>query len=121
MKKILVLDDNQDILEMVTEVLSYEQFDVRGIGKAADLLTEAVDFKPELFLMDLRLADGNGGELCNKLKAHPTLGQIPVIIFTAYQNPGQDLRTIYGCDAVINKPFDLTELVQTVERLMVAN
>lgn len=117
MKKILVLDDNRDILEVVTEVLSYERFEVCGIGTALELLATAEKFQPDLILLDLRLADGDGGELCRQLKAHPLLGGIPVVIFTAYQRPGENLFS-YGCNAVMEKPFDLDELVRVVDRLI---
>src|ERR1700743_3180407 len=106
MRKVLILDDNADILNIVTEVLTYENFDVRGIKSGAELLPLAEAFKPDLILLDLRLADAHGGQLCRKLKDHPSFSDTPVIIFTAYLKPVAELEA-YGCDAVIAKPFDL--------------
>jgi len=115
MRKVLVLDDNADILEVVTEVLRYEQFEVRAISSAPELLPLAEFFRPDLVLLDLRLADGHGGDLCRQIKSHPTLNQPPVVIFTAYPFGGS--LGVYGCDAVIHKPFDLEYLVNTVTEL----
>lgn len=116
MKKILLLDDNLDIVEIVEEVLTYEHYEVKSITKSSDFMRLAESFHPDLIILDYKLGDGNGGELCRELKAHPNLGHIPVIIFSAYLKPDTNFRD-FGCDAVINKPFDLVELLQTVEQL----
>lgn len=116
MRKVLVLDDNEDILQVVTEVLTYEEFEVKGLRTCASLIPEVEAFQPDLVLLDLRLADGHGGEMCRQLKAHPEFGETSVIIFTAYINPDDDLSA-YGCDAVIPKPFDLEQLITTIDEL----
>ncbi len=117
MKRILVLDDNQDILEVVHETLSYEQFDVKSISRSNEVLPTVESFSPDLVILDYRVAGANGGELCRQIKAHPEYGDIPVIIFSAYINHDDELLS-YGCDAIINKPFDLTELVEKVNNLI---
>jgi DNA-binding response OmpR family regulator len=117
MRKILVLDDNEDILQVVTEILTYERFEVCGIGTCAELLPLAENFLPDLILLDLRLTDGHGGELCRQIKSHPVLDSTPVIIFTAYLHKPSDLYQ-YGCDAVILKPFDLGSLLETINQLI---
>ena len=78
------------------------------------------DFNPDLVILDYRVAGTNGGELCRKIKSHPKFGSVPVIIFSAYINHEADLLA-YGCDAIINKPFDLTELVEKVNNLITPN
>ncbi|PJJ83642.1 response regulator [Mucilaginibacter auburnensis] len=118
MKKILVLDDNQDILDIVVEVLAYERYYVKGIKSALSLLPVAESFHPDLILLDLRLSDGHGGELCKKIKADPALCHIPVIIFTSYHSPYDDLSK-YCCDGVIDKPFDLVHLIDTINNFLV--
>ena len=116
MRKIIVLDDSPDILEIVNEVLTYEHFDVRCISTCAELLPLAEMYLPDLILLDLRLTDGNGGELCSSIKCHPLLHETPVVIFTAYISPSNDLSS-YHCDAVIWKPFDISTLIDTVDNL----
>lgn len=116
-KRILVLDDNQDILDIVREVLSYEGFEVQGTAKGADVIPLVENFNPNLVILDYRVADVNGGEICQAIKAHPSFSNTPVIIFSAYINKQEEMFN-YGCDAIINKPFDLTELVETVNGLL---
>jgi DNA-binding response OmpR family regulator len=118
-KRILVLDDNQDILAVVHETLTYENFEVKSTGESAEVMPLLEEFIPDLVILDYRVAGTNGGELCRKIKSHPTFGNIPVIIFSAYINHEADLLA-YGCDAIINKPFDLTELVEKVNNLIKA-
>jgi two-component system response regulator VicR len=116
-KRILILDDNQDILDIVHETLAYERFDVKSTCESKDVIPMLEDFNPDLVILDYRVAGTNGGELCRQIKAHPKFGDTPVIIFSAYINH-QDELFAYGCDAIINKPFDLNELVEKVNSLI---
>ncbi|QHS55491.1 response regulator [Mucilaginibacter sp. 14171R-50] len=116
-KRILVLDDNQDILDIVHETLTYENFEVKSTGESKNVMPLLEDFNPNLVILDYRVAGTNGGELCRNIKAHPKFSDVPVIIFSAYVNREADLYA-YGCDAIINKPFDLTELVEKVNNLI---
>src|SRR5476651_909490 len=116
-KRILVLDDNIDILEVVHEALTYEQFDVKSTSNGSDVMPLVKDFSPDLVILDYRVAGINGGELCRQIKSHPQFKNVPVIIFSAYINNHDELYS-YGCDAIISKPFDLTELVEKVNNLI---
>jgi DNA-binding response OmpR family regulator len=116
-KRILVLDDNQDILDIVHETLTYENFEVNSTGLGDEVMPMIEEFNPDLVILDYRVAGTNGGELCRQIKSHPKFGNVPVIIFSAYINHDAELLA-YGCDAIINKPFDLTELVDKVNNLI---
>lgn len=117
MKKILVLDDNLDILDIVTQVLNYESFDVITISESVNFIEVASNELPDLVLLDYRLGDGNGGELCQQIKSNPKLSHIPVILFTACVLKRMEIKEI-GCDAVINKPFDLEDFVEKINDLL---
>lgn len=116
-KRILVLDDNQDILDIVHETLTYENFEVKSTSESDEVIPLVSEFKPDLIILDYRVAGLNGGELCKQIKATPAFSDIPVIIFSAYINHNDELFG-YGCDGIINKPFDLTELVEKVNDLI---
>jgi len=117
LKRVLVLDDNQDILDVVQETLSYEKFEVKSTAESDKVMSLVKEFVPDLILLDYRVAGTNGGEVCQQIKSHPEFNDIPVIIFSAYINH-QDEILAYGCDAIINKPFDLTELINKVNDLI---
>jgi DNA-binding response OmpR family regulator len=116
-KRILVLDDNQDILDIVHEILTYEDFEVQSTLRGNAVISLAETFEPDLVILDYRVAGLNGGEICMQIKSHPRFKEVPVIIYSAYINDHSELFA-YGCDAIINKPFDLTELVEKVNSLL---
>lgn len=117
LKRILVLDDNQDILDIVHETLAYENFEVKSITKSEDVMPGIETFNPDLVILDYRVSGANGGEICRTIKGDQRFSSIPVIIFSAYINTESELFA-YGCDAIINKPFDLNELVEKVSALV---
>jgi len=117
LKKILVADDHLEILEVVTEVLSYETFDVRGLSSGANVLDTVENFKPDLVLLDLKLGEDDGSELCREIKALPGFKNTPVIIYSAYV-PNSPQPEEYGCDDMITKPFDIDELVTKINHLL---
>ncbi|HEY8930868.1 MAG TPA: response regulator [Mucilaginibacter sp.] len=116
-KRILVLDDNQDILDIVHETLTYEDFEVRSTSNGDAVIPIAEQFDPHLVILDYRVSGLNGGELCMQIKSHEQFKDIPVIIYSAYISDNSELLG-YGCDAIINKPFDLNELVEKVNKLL---
>jgi CheY-like chemotaxis protein len=75
------------------------------------------EFSPDLVILDYRVAGENGGEICKQIKSSPEFNDIPVIIFSAYINHNDEVLA-YGCDAIINKPFDLIELIETINNLI---
>jgi DNA-binding response OmpR family regulator len=116
LKRILVLDDNMDILEIVHEVLTYEQFEVNSTSNSKNIVKVAEEYLPDLIILDYKLMDDNGGDICRTFKSHKQLHKTPVIIFTAYSN-SIDFYT-FGCDAVIAKPFDLTHFISTINECL---
>jgi DNA-binding response OmpR family regulator len=116
-KRILIIDDNQDILDIVQETLAYEKFEVMAKSDTNDYVAVVTDFLPDLIILDYRLGNVNGGEICRQIKAVPAFNAIPIIIFSAYVNRSEELFA-YGCDAIIDKPFDLVELIDKVNNLV---
>ncbi len=116
LKRILMLDDNQDILDVVKEALLYERFEVTITSESDHIIETIQNYAPDLVMLDYKLNGLRGDNICRQIKAHPKLHNIPVIICSAYLNK-DDLLTC-GCDAIISKPFGLEELVDTVNGLM---
>ncbi|OKS85067.1 response regulator [Mucilaginibacter polytrichastri] len=116
-KKILIIDDNQDILDIVQETLAYENFEVMAKSDTNDYIAVVAHFMPDLIILDYRLGNITGGEICRQIKALPAFSNIPIIIFSAYVNHSHELFA-YGCDAIIDKPFDLIELIDKVNNLV---
>lgn len=116
-KRILVLDDNQDILEIVETVLEYEGYEVICTSKTTDFERLLNAWNPHTVIIDYRLADGNGGDVCRYIKENEQTKHIPVILFSAYINREEDFAHL-GCDEVITKPFDLQVLADRVKKVL---
>jgi DNA-binding response OmpR family regulator len=113
---ILVIEDDQDIAEFLTELLSLEGYRVatRADGVA---LEEVMAAPPRLLLLDLMLPESNGGDICRRLQADPRTRGVPVVIMTAAA-PAMIDEWLHGCayDGLLRKPFDIDELLALVER-----
>jgi DNA-binding response OmpR family regulator len=116
LKRILILDDNQDILDVVKEALLYERFEVTVTSETENIIEAIQTCKPDLVMLDYKLNGTRGDDICRQIKAHQQLNNIPVIICSAYLN--KDDLLACGCDAIISKPFGLEELVDTVNGLV---
>lgn len=113
-KTILIIEDDEDILDMMSYILQDEGFQVVSSVETV-AITYIQDLKPALILLDNRLGDGFGRDLCLKLKADASTNHIPVVLVSAV-NQLANLAEQSGADAYLNKPFDLEELVSLVRR-----
>lgn len=120
MKKILLLDDNLDTLQLVQDVLAYEGYEIKAESKSVGFVELAEAFGPDLMIIDYLLDDGNGGDVCDAVKGNPALQNTPVILFSAFPESRKQIMD-HECDAVIAKPFDLVNFLKTVRKLMGLN
>ena len=117
LNRILVLDDNQDVLDIVEETLSYENFKVLVTSDSKNIIEIAKIFRPDLFILDYKGGKDKSENICRQIKWHPLFGQVPVILSSAYFHKDIDYSTM-GCDDFIAKPFGLEELVGKVNNLV---
>ncbi|RYE21483.1 MAG: response regulator [Sphingobacteriaceae bacterium] len=117
-KRIVVIDNDPYVLDVVQEVLNYEGFNVEIFENTANILKLVQQCRPDLLILDYILEGVNGGELCKELKSHRATAKLPVMICAAYPRILHSLG-FYGCDAFLAKPFDLTELVSKVSGLLI--
>jgi CheY-like chemotaxis protein len=115
-KRILVLDDDPAVLEIVKEVLSYEKYEVKVTSESGNFIDLVKTYRPDLVILDYKHHGTDGDKLCRQIKTNTLLFEIPVIICSAYIRNDEILTC--GCDAVIAKPFGLTELMEKVNGLV---
>lgn len=113
LKKVLVVDDNEDILEAMQQSLEFAGFDVKTIKKADGIFSLIEQYKPDIILLDYLLHGVNGGEICRQIKNNPNTSYIPVIMISAHSKAVYCLEK-YGCDAFVAKPFELWDLVDKI-------
>ena len=116
-KRVLVLEDNKQSLDLIEEILAGEGYHVMAFNHY-----ESVDnifyFGPQLILLDIRLSDGYGHLLCEDLKADPATQSIPVILISAADNLEKIARDCHA-DDFLPKPFDMNDLLQKVKYYIV--
>lgn len=115
MKRVLVIDDNIDILQIVKIILENYGFEVLVTPKGEETFSKADTFNPQLILMDVFLSSGiDGREICKTLKSSSQTKDIPVILFSA-QVKMDDVFRHWGADDFISKPFEVKELISKIK------
>lgn len=117
MKKVLVLDNDEGVLDVMQEALNYEGYQVKIIEETENIFPVINAFDPDLIILDYILSGVNGGEICHQIKANPKTTEIPVMIMSAYPRVIGSLG-YYGCDDFIAKPFDLDDIVERIKNLI---
>ena len=112
---VLIVDDDVDLLEMVSYALKINGMTVECLDQGALLMTKVVDRKPDIILMDIYLGDSDGRDLCRILKTDPALQMIPVILYSAGHIPMETVKQSLA-DEFISKPFSITHLVDQITR-----
>lgn len=116
MKKIAFVEDDLGILEVARFIFEKAGYSVALHGSAESLLAQ-LNPEPDIFILDKQLPDMDGLELCRKLKANPQTSAIPVLMLSA--NPQiKNLASAAGADAVMEKPFEIKELLMIVGNLV---
>ena len=117
--KILVVDDEPDVLHLMEYNLNGANYDVVTAGDGLEALKKARGQMPNLIILDLMLPELDGLEVCKLLRRDPSTASIPIIMLTA--KGGEMDRVLgleLGADDYVTKPFSPRELVLRVKRLL---
>jgi len=118
-KYIAVVDDEPDILKLVTVNLEKAGYSARGFTSAGSFLESLDVERPELLVLDLMLPDQDGFEVCRLLRANQAYSGIPVIMLTARTQEYDKVRGLeIGADDYITKPFSPKELLARVKAVL---
>ncbi|MFA6320307.1 MAG: response regulator [Candidatus Omnitrophota bacterium] len=117
-KKILIVEDEKDILYLSEIRLKRSGYDVLEATNTKGLMELIRKEKPDLILLDLLLPGERGEEFCKKLKADPEFKKIPVILFTATAQQVQEKIEITGAEDGILKPFEPEILLKKIKALI---
>src|SRR5205085_5545490 len=112
-KKIMVIDDDESILEVMHIVLEGEGYDVQT-SLNVQPLQRLNDNLPDLILLDVLLSGEDGIEVCKQLKSQEKTKDIPIILLSAHSGASRTARDSEA-DAFLDKPFDLDVLVEMVK------
>lgn len=119
--RVVVVDDDKEIREIVTFAFTQNEFEVAVASDGRQLVRLLSEQTPDVIILDVMMPGLNGYELFHNLRANPSTRHIPVVIMTAhaehiYERISNDL----GADEHITKPFHPLELVERVKALLQA-
>ena len=117
--KVLVVDDEPNILRMVAQYLTTENFTVEMASSGMEALGKVDTFGPELILLDVMMPGMDGFEVLDKIKSNPQHSTTPVIMLTARDQSADVLKGYQsGATAYQVKPFDMDELLETIDKVL---
>ena len=115
--RVLVVDDEPNIVDVVSMALRYQGFEVASAGTGEEALAQVEAFKPQLMVLDVMLPDMEGFEVAERLGAQR--GKVPIIFLTARDATEDKLRGLTsGGDDYVTKPFSLEELVARIRTIL---
>ena len=112
-KRILLLEDEKNILDTIQEILEGEGYSVIAFNHY-ESVEAIIEFAPELILLDIRLSNGYGHLLCQDLKSNPLTADVPVILVSGADNL-EKIAQDYKADNFLSKPFNLNDLISMVK------
>jgi len=122
MKKVLVVEDNQDNREMVVKVLKHNGYRVIEAVDGEEAVKRAKAENPDLILLDLYIPKMDGYEVTRRLKGDQDLQYIPIIALTAHAMKGDREKALAaGCDGYIAKPINVRELPTQIQHFLNPN
>lgn len=118
-KKILVVDDEPDVTELVAYHLKAKGFHVETLNDATASISVARSTTPDVIILDIMMPDLSGIQICRILRADPKLARVPIIFLTAKAEPHDRIEGLEsGADDYLGKPFSPKELVLRVESIL---
>ena len=113
---VLVVDDDPDILEALSEILEAEGFSIRRARNGREALERLTPEPPQLILLDLMMPVMDGWEFAQRMRQRPPeIARIPIIVLSADRNVGSKAADL-GAVGHLAKPFELNDLLELVRR-----
>ena len=119
-QKILVLDDDPDILDIISFILTDKGYEVVSLSGGEEIFPALQQFHPDLVLMDVMLGSMDGRAICSQLKHGLDTCSLPVILISASHDLARSLSQDGAPNDFIAKPFDIDYLIKKVEQQLAA-
>jgi two-component system OmpR family response regulator len=116
-RRVLVVDDEPNIVDVLTMALRYQGFAVESAGTGAAALAAVTSFKPDLIVLDVMLPDMEGFDVAQRLGAQRA--RVPIVFLTARDGTDDKIRGLtLGGDDYMTKPFSLEELIARIRSIL---
>ncbi|MEO6894450.1 MAG: response regulator [Ginsengibacter sp.] len=118
MSKILILDDDMDLLSIVKSLLKKKGYEVWAFANWQKAWEYIKNNKPNLILLDVFLKGMDGMNVCKKLKSSSSTRDIPIIMLSSYPNIGSSAINEFGADEFIAKPFEVNDMITKIKEVL---
>lgn len=115
-KKILLVEDHPDIRKMMSIYLKMHEYDVVEAADGYEAVEKALAHKPDAVLMDMAMPVLDGLDATRAIRQNEELAGVPILCVTAYGDFYSERARIAGCDEVIQKPIDFSNLDALLQR-----
>ncbi|WP_371322662.1 response regulator [Dechloromonas sp. ZY10] len=120
-KKILIVDDEPNIVISLEFLMKKEGFEVAVAGDGEEALSKAASFAPDLVLLDVMMPKKSGFEVCEALRADPEKSGLRIVMLTAKGRETEVAKGLaLGANAYVTKPFSTKDLVAKVKEMLAA-
>jgi len=119
-KKILIVDDNELIAEVMSYILTNNGYDVTTLYSGDGVVTQIKDTHPDLVIMDIMLPGIDGRDICRIIKHNKATENLPVIICSANDDIEDAMKQVGPPNDILSKPFDMSALLNKVELQLAA-
>ena len=118
MKKILVVDDDDDVLETIQLILEIGGYDVEPLNDAEQVFERIAEFEPNLIILDVVLGKIDGRVICSQLKNHSDTQNIPILMMSGLYDINEVQEMDCAPDDFMQKPFKMDVLLEKIEKLV---
>jgi two-component system cell cycle response regulator DivK len=119
MKRILVVEDQEDLRDLLRDLLIGSGFEIAEATDGNEALAKAKSQKPDLILMDIQLPVIDGYEATRRIKSDPELKATPVIAISSFAMKGDEAKArAAGCDHYVTKPYSPLQLLRTIREYL---
>ena len=119
-RKILVVDDDVELVELITEVLERDgRFEVRSVNNGFDAGMMVKDYQPDLIVLDVMLPDINGKEVCQRVRSDKSMDSVKIVCISGMvEDDKVDELKAAGANDFMRKPFEVDRLVDRICSLL---
>ena len=118
MPRILIIDDDKDLLTVVQAFLLKQGFEAYGYSNWEGAREGIKTYRPQLILLDVFIPGVDGLDVCKKLKSSYFTRHIPVIVFSSYPNIAETAIYEFEADDFIAKPFEVNEIMKKINYIL---
>ena len=118
-ERILIVEDDRTLGCLLKSSVERVGYAVEIKSSGTEALAEVAEHRPDLVILDLKLPDMSGYDVCRALRRLYTRWDVPILILTGMDKPIDELRGFaHGADAYLTKPYELNELLKTIALLL---